>query len=35
VFLLLPAFFVVAVGPGVIKLVEFFGNLQFGGGLLQ
>jgi tight adherence protein C len=35
VFLLLPAFFVVAVGPGVIKLVEFFGNMQFTGGPLQ
>ena len=33
VFLLMPAFFVVAVGPGIIKFVEFFGNLQFGGPL--
>jgi tight adherence protein C len=33
VFLLLPAFFVVAVGPGIIKFVELFSNLQIGGGL--
>ena len=33
VFLLLPAFFVVAVGPGIIKFVEFFGNMDFGGPL--
>ena len=33
VFLLLPAFFVVAVGPGIIKFVDFFGNMQFGGPL--
>ena len=31
VFLLLPAFFVVAVGPGVIKFVELFSNMQIGG----
>jgi tight adherence protein C len=31
VFFLLPAFFVVAVGPGVIKFVELFSNLNFGG----
>jgi hypothetical protein len=28
---LLPAFFVVALGPGVIKLVEVFSNMQIGG----
>ena len=31
VFFLLPAFFVVAVGPGVIKFVELFSNMQIGG----
>ena len=31
VFLLLPAFFVIAVGPGVIKFVEVFSNMQIGG----
>ena len=31
VFLLLPAFFVVAVGPGIIKFVELFSNIQIGG----
>jgi tight adherence protein C len=35
VFLLMPAFFVVALGPGIIKFVEFFGNMQIGGGPLQ
>ena len=30
VFFLLPAFFVVAVGPGVIKFVELFSNFQIG-----
>jgi tight adherence protein C len=33
VFFLLPAFFVVAVGPGVIKFVELFSNMTFPGGL--
>lgn len=32
VFCLLPAFFVVAVGPAIIKFLEFFGNLQPPGG---
>ena len=32
VFCLLPAFFVVAVGPGVIKFVEVFTNMSIGGG---
>jgi tight adherence protein C len=32
VFCLLPAFFVVSVGPAIIKFVEFFGNMQFPGG---
>ena len=32
VFCLLPAFFVVSVGPAIIKFVEFFGNLEFPGG---
>jgi tight adherence protein C len=31
VFLLLPAFFVVAVGPGVIKFVEVFTKMNIGG----
>jgi tight adherence protein C len=31
VFCLLPAFFVVAVGPGIIKFVELFSNMQIGG----
>lgn len=33
VFFLLPAFFVVAVGPGVIKFVDLFSNMTFPGGL--
>lgn len=33
VFFLLPAFFVVAVGPGVIKFVELFSNMSFPGGI--
>jgi tight adherence protein C len=33
VFCLLPAFFVISVGPAVIKFVEFFGNVQLPGGL--
>jgi tight adherence protein C len=35
VFLLLPAFFVVALGPGVIKMVEVFSNMQIGGAPIQ
>jgi tight adherence protein C len=35
VFLLLPAFFVVALGPGIIKLVEVFSNMQVGGVPIQ
>ena len=31
VFFLLPAFFVVAVGPAIIGFVEFFSNLEIGG----
>ena len=31
VFFLLPAFFVVAVGPGVIKFVELFSKMNIGG----
>jgi tight adherence protein C len=31
VFCLLPAFFVVAVGPAIIKFVEFFSNMTFPG----
>ena len=31
VFFLLPAFFVVATGPALIKFVEFFSNLDLGG----
>jgi len=31
VFFLLPAFFVVVVGPALIKFVEFFSNNDFGG----
>lgn len=33
VFCLLPAFFVVAVGPGFIKFVDLFSNMQIGGDL--
>jgi tight adherence protein C len=33
VFCLLPAFFVVAVGPGLIKFVDLFSNMQIGGEL--
>jgi tight adherence protein C len=31
VFFLLPAFFVVAVGPAIIKFVQFFGNMKLQG----
>jgi tight adherence protein C len=31
VFLLMPAFFVIALGPGVIKLIEVFSTIQVGG----
>ena len=31
VFCLLPAFFVVAVGPAIIKFVEFFSTIKFPG----
>jgi len=33
VFFLLPAFFVVAVGPGIIKFVDLFSNTNFSGGI--
>jgi len=33
VFCLLPAFFVISVGPAIIKFVEFFGNVELPGGL--
>ena len=33
VFCLLPAFFVVAVGPGIIKFVEVFSSMNAGGGV--
>jgi tight adherence protein C len=35
VFCLLPAFFVVAVGPGVIKFVDLFTTMDIGGGLTK
>jgi tight adherence protein C len=31
VFCLLPAFFVISVGPAIIKFVEFFSNIEFPG----
>jgi len=31
VFLLMPAFFVIALGPGVIKMIEVFSTIQVGG----
>lgn len=31
VFLLMPAFFVIALGPGVIKLIDVFSTMQIGG----
>ena len=31
VFFLLPAFFVVVIGPAAIKFIEFFSNTEFGG----
>jgi tight adherence protein C len=33
VFCLLPAFFVVSVGPAIIKFVQFFGNMSLPGGV--
>jgi tight adherence protein C len=33
VFFLLPAFFVVAVGPGIIKFIDLFSNMSFQGGI--
>jgi hypothetical protein len=31
VFFLLPAFFVVVIGPAAIKFIEFFSNMELGG----